>query len=49
MTLALTGVGVAYFDDIRIEPLISSPASAPDDLPAAEYRSVFPAGGVPKK
>jgi hypothetical protein len=48
VTLALTGVGVAYFDDIRIEPMISSPA-APTTSPAAEYRSVFPAGGPPKK
>lgn len=47
VTLALTGVGVAYFDDIRIEPLLSS--AAPATAPAAEYRSVFPAGGTPPK
>jgi hypothetical protein len=47
VTLALTGVGVAYFDDIRIEPLLSS--AAPASAPAAEYRSVFPAGGTPPK
>jgi hypothetical protein len=45
VTLALTGAGVAYFDDIRIEPLLmSAPSSTP-----AEYRSVFPAGGSPPK
>ena len=49
VTLALTGVGVAYFDDIRIEPMISTPASTPATSPTAEYRSVFPAGGPPKK
>ncbi|HJZ58219.1 MAG TPA: hypothetical protein VKE74_24975, partial [Gemmataceae bacterium] len=27
VTLALTGVGVAYFDDIRIEPLVPGSAS----------------------
>jgi hypothetical protein len=26
VTLALTGIGVAYFDDIRIEPLMADPA-----------------------
>jgi hypothetical protein len=46
VTLALTGVGVAYFDDVRIEPLLSS--QSPAAAPAAEYRSVFPTGGVPK-
>ena len=25
VTLALTGIGVAYFDDIRIEPLLADP------------------------
>jgi len=27
VTLALTGVGVAYFDDVRIEPMVPSPGS----------------------
>jgi hypothetical protein len=27
VTLAMTGIGTAYFDDIRIEPLV--PANAP--------------------
>jgi len=44
VTLALTGVGVALFDDIRIEPLLPAETAA-----AADYRSVFPAGGAPKK
>ena len=28
VTLALTGLGVAYFDDVRIEPLVVGAASA---------------------
>ncbi|HEV3448075.1 MAG TPA: hypothetical protein VG099_25775, partial [Gemmataceae bacterium] len=28
VTTALTGIGVAYFDDVRIEPLLSSGATA---------------------
>lgn len=45
VTLALTGVGVAYFDDIRIEPLIVS-----DTVPAASaYRSILPVGNPPPR
>jgi hypothetical protein len=40
VTLALTGVGTAYFDDIRIEPLVTT-----EPATGAEYRSVFPSGG----
>ncbi|MFM8272120.1 MAG: hypothetical protein ACKODX_07255 [Gemmata sp.] len=49
LTLALTGVGVAYFDDVRIEPLV--PASqhgagyAPPVRPPGPM-SVQPAGGI---
>ena len=42
VTLALTGVGVAYFDDIRIEPLVPADAAPP----TSDSRSVAPAGGV---
>jgi hypothetical protein len=37
VTMALTGVGSAYFDDIRIEPLVpgAPPAPAPDPTTAA--------------
>jgi hypothetical protein len=34
ITAALTGVGAAYFDDIRIEPLY--PAAAPPGAPAGD-------------
>ena len=44
VTLALTGVGVAYFDDIRIEPLVPGETAA-----ATGYQSVFPASGAPKR
>jgi hypothetical protein len=33
VTVALTGIGVAYFDDIRIEPFAPAPAAA-----TTEYR-----------
>jgi hypothetical protein len=42
VTLALTGVGVAYFDDIRIEPLIPGEPAAGA---GAEARRVVQAGG----
>jgi hypothetical protein len=42
VTMALTGVGVVYFDDVRIEPMIAGAASA--KLPAAGPRTpVLPA------
>jgi hypothetical protein len=41
LTVALTGVGVAYFDDLRIEPLV--PAAKEAGKPAAP--AVQPAGG----
>jgi hypothetical protein len=44
VTLALTGVGVVCFDDIRIEPLLSGEAAA-----TTGYQSVFPAGGTPRR
>lgn len=43
VTMALTGVGVAYFDDIRIEPLVPG-----EPKTIADYRGttgVVPAGG----
>jgi hypothetical protein len=43
VTLALTGVGIAYFDEIRIEPLLPGEART-----TADYRgtsSVIPASG----
>jgi hypothetical protein len=43
LTMALTGVGIAYFDDIRIEPLLPNDAKT-----TADYRGssgVVPAGG----
>ncbi|HVL11803.1 MAG TPA: hypothetical protein VM529_04530 [Gemmata sp.] len=44
VTAALTGVGTAYFDDIRIEPLIANVPAA--GTTAAEYRgpNVVPVG-----
>jgi hypothetical protein len=42
VTLALTGVGTAYFDDVRIEPLIWSPR--PRDYPG--YQEVRPVAGT---
>jgi hypothetical protein len=51
VTLALTGLGVAYFDDIRIEPLYPTTAAAPSataakrvPIPAADPATVTPAG-----
>jgi hypothetical protein len=38
VTVALTGIGTAYFDDIRIEPLI----------PGEREAAVLPAGGMRK-
>jgi hypothetical protein len=35
VTLALTGIGKAYFDDVRIEPLVGAPGSAPVGAVAA--------------
>jgi hypothetical protein len=49
VTLALTGVGVAYFDDIRIEPLLLNQAAGAGAAPAAGYSSVFPTGGPPNR
>jgi hypothetical protein len=45
VTVALTGVGVAYFDDVRVEPLVPS-ASEPTPEELAGYRGsrVVPAG-----
>jgi hypothetical protein len=44
VTLALTGIGAAYFDDVRIEPLIWSPR--PRDYPGfQETRPVPVAAG----
>ncbi len=39
VTVALTGVGVAYCDDILIEPLVPGPAKT-----TADYRGVVPVG-----
>ena len=44
VTMALTGVGVAYFDDIRIEPLIAS-----EPATGSEYRTAFPTVGPPRR
>jgi hypothetical protein len=35
VTMALTGIGTAYFDDLRIEPMLSAaaPATAPEPVP----------------
>jgi len=35
VTLALTGLGTAYFDDVKIEPLLdpNDPGTAPKSLP----------------
>jgi len=42
VTVALTGVGAAYFDDIRIEPMVAVPAAEPTDKAAkVEYRGGF--------
>ena len=30
VTLALTGLGAVYFDDVRIEPLVWTPGANPD-------------------
>jgi hypothetical protein len=41
LTVALTGLGTAYFDDLQIEPLVpdpSAPADAPLDRIAAAGR-----------
>jgi hypothetical protein len=35
LTLALTGIGKVYFDDVRIEPLVAGGASAPPTGPTA--------------
>ena len=42
VTLALTGVGVAYFDDVRVEPLV------PTGTAAAPNGNVTPAGYRPR-
>ncbi|MBA4064678.1 MAG: hypothetical protein C0501_13380 [Isosphaera sp.] len=44
LTVALTGVGVAYFDDLRVEPLIPG-----DGPPADPVRKVVPAGYPPRR
>ncbi|MCI0700573.1 MAG: hypothetical protein L0241_05790 [Planctomycetia bacterium] len=50
LTVALTGVGVAYFDELRIEPLVAPAPAAPQNAGYAPYPgSVQPAGGVRKK
>jgi hypothetical protein len=41
VTLALTGIGAAYFDDIRIEPLVPTEGGA-----ASGYGSTLPAGSM---
>lgn len=38
VTLALTGIGTAYFDDIRIEPLTPQVAAKPAELPPTQAR-----------
>ncbi len=45
LTMALTGVGVAYFDDIRIEPLVPT-SQATGYAPRVPQPTVQPAGGV---
>jgi hypothetical protein len=40
VTLALTGLGTAFFDDIRIEPLVTAPPTTPTvpSVPVASAR-----------
>jgi hypothetical protein len=47
ITLALTGLGTVYFDDIRIEPLDGSGEGQPTRQPAAIPVRRDRAGGVP--
>ncbi|VTT96393.1 Uncharacterized protein OS=Pirellula staleyi (strain ATCC 27377 / DSM 6068 / ICPB 4128) GN=Psta_1862 PE=4 SV=1 [Gemmataceae bacterium] len=55
VTLALTGVGTALFDEVKIEPMVPAPAAPGDDAKAAKagYRGAFnevaPAGGPPRR
>ena len=39
VTLALTGLGVAYFDDVRIEPLVGGSAYCPAGVAQAEKKA----------
>jgi hypothetical protein len=48
LTVALTGAGVAYFDDLRIEPLIPvAPTGAPNTVARPTSPPLQPAGGRP--
>lgn len=46
VTLALTGVGAAYFDDVRIEPLVPNSPTAAGGATAASYLGGNLPGGV---
>ena len=51
VTVALTGVGVAYFDDLRIERLVPGAEPKAGGTTAARPASagVVPAGGPPRR
>jgi len=44
VTLALTGIGVAYFDDVRIEPLVPAPVEpSAGEIAGSRGQRVVPA------
>jgi hypothetical protein len=47
VTVALTGVGVAYFDDLRVEPLL--PGDGPADAARRPAGKVVPAAYPPRR
>jgi hypothetical protein len=46
VTVALTGIGVVYFDDLRIEPLVPTADAARSDAPVTSAGGTGPRGPV---